>query len=95
MVVCEPFVALITAISNPLLEGLSHERVDYVGDILARHLLGLPSNWECIDNNPKAEPKIEDIVEGEALVLWHRDMLDGIAMERLKKIKLKMESLPS
>ena len=83
MVVCEPFIALITAIGNPLLEGLSHERVDYVGDILARHLLGLPSNRECIDNNPEAEPEIEDIVEGEAFVLWHRDVLDIVAVERL------------
>ena len=76
VVVGEPFVALIAALGDPLLEGLPHQRVDHVGDVLARHLLGLPNDGECIDNNPEGEPKVEDIFEGEALVLWYRDVLD-------------------
>ena len=84
VVVGKPFVALIAALGDPLLEGLPHQRVDHVGDVLARHLLGLPNDGECIDNNPEGEPEVEDIFEGEALVLWHRDVLHRVAVESLK-----------
>ena len=84
MVVGEPFVTLIASLSDPLLEGLPNKCVDHVADVLARHLLGLPNYRECINNNPEGEPEIEDILEGEALVLWHRDVLDRVAVERLK-----------
>ena len=87
VVVGKPFVALIAALGDPLLEGLPHQRVDHVGDVLARHLLGLPNDGECIDDNPEGEPEVEHLVEREAFVLWHCDMLDLVAVKSLKDIR--------
>ena len=82
----EPVVPLFAALLDPRLEGRADERVDDAADVAAGHLAYLPHDGKGIHDLSVAEPELEDMVQGEQLVLGYGDDLDVLAGDGLQKL---------
>ena len=71
------------AVHYPLLKGVADQGVDDVADVAARHLADLAHDGQRIDDLPVAEGVVEDVVEGEELVLGDGDDLHVVAVDGL------------
>ena len=73
---CEPLISFFDALHHPLLKFFSDEGVDDVADIFPRHLPNLADDGEGIHDVFVTKAEVEDLIEGELIVLWNSDDLD-------------------
>ena len=66
---------------HPLLKGLTHDGVDYVGEVATAELGDLLAWWQCVLHLHSVGCKLEDLLDGEALELGHVDDLDDVALD--------------
>lgn len=68
---------------DPFGERLSNEGVRHVHDPLLRQLLHLLLDGHVPDEVVVVADLTEDVVDGEAVVLWYGEVLDGAAIDEL------------
>ena len=56
---------------NPLVEGLTHEGVDDVGDVLPRKLVDLMFNWQRIHDIGVVVTKLKQVLDPETFKVGH------------------------
>ena len=66
----------------PLVKRLTDNSVDYVGDVLPGHLVDLLLGiWKGIPDLPVILGEFQEVLDGQVVVLGHRDVLDVFALD--------------
>jgi hypothetical protein len=71
----------IHLLMHPLLEGLTHDGVDDVGEVATAELGDLLARGQRVLHLHGVGGEPEDLLDGEPLELGHGDDLDGVALD--------------
>ena len=80
MVLCELFVSILAILGDPFGKLLPDQRINYVANILTRHLTNFFHFWETIYNFFVSKTKVKNMVHIKVFIVRYGDMSGLIAI---------------